>query len=92
MSINERSPTAVARGEAPKGGQAGEPDRPSFSNPDHITQVCPPPLPVGFLADVCTWISAANPIDRQDLLHELIAEICEQLGNLEPGLAVDPDR
>ena len=42
-----------------------------------------PSLPEGFLAER-TWLSAANPADRRDLVNTLLAEIRERLEAIDP--------
>jgi hypothetical protein len=46
----------------------------------------PPSLPEGFVAEVRTWLSAANPTDQRDLLQVLLVAIREQLDVLDPDL------
>ena len=47
---------------------------------------CPPPLPEGFIAEVRTWLSSANPVDRHDLVTTLLADIRELLEAINPDL------
>jgi hypothetical protein len=52
-----------------------------------VTSVkCPPALPESFLVEVRTWLSAANPADRSDLVSTLLAEVREQLQAIDPDL------